>query len=104
LRPPRSLAARTYTDIRRWTDMPRGGHFAAMEQPEALAHEVQTFFRPLRGRVIAILIPVEVVGSRFGAIAVFRPGSMTSSGETAPDPRLCAAQRWPRAAVELAVE
>jgi microsomal epoxide hydrolase len=49
LRPPRSLAARTYTDIRRWTAMPRGGHFAAMEQPEALAREVQEFFRPLRG-------------------------------------------------------
>ena len=49
LRPPRSLAARTYTDIRRWSPMPRGGHFAAMEQPEALARDVQAFFRPLRG-------------------------------------------------------
>lgn len=48
LRPPRSLAARTYTDIRRWTVMPRGGHFAAMEQPEALADEIRAFFRPLR--------------------------------------------------------
>lgn len=48
LRPPRSLAARTYTDIRRWTVMPRGGHFAAMEQPEALTREVQAFFRQLR--------------------------------------------------------
>ena len=48
LRPPRSLAAQTYTDIRRWTVMPRGGHFAAMEQPEALATEVRAFFRPLR--------------------------------------------------------
>ena len=49
LRPPRSLAARTYTDIRRWSVMPRGGHFAALEQPEALALEVREFFRPLRG-------------------------------------------------------
>jgi pimeloyl-ACP methyl ester carboxylesterase len=48
LRPPRSLAARTYTDIRRWTVMRRGGHFAAMEQPEALAAEIREFFRPLR--------------------------------------------------------
>jgi pimeloyl-ACP methyl ester carboxylesterase len=48
LRPPRSLAARTYTDIRRWTPTERGGHFAAMEQPDALAHEVREFFRPLR--------------------------------------------------------
>jgi microsomal epoxide hydrolase len=48
LRPPRSLAARVYTDLRRWTAMPSGGHFAAMEQPEALADEIRTFFRPLR--------------------------------------------------------
>jgi pimeloyl-ACP methyl ester carboxylesterase len=48
LRPPRSLAERTYTDIRRWTVMPHGGHFAALEQPEALANEVCEFFRPLR--------------------------------------------------------
>lgn len=48
LRPPRSLAARTYTNIRRWSVMPRGGHFAAMEQPDALAEEVRAFFRPLR--------------------------------------------------------
>ncbi len=48
LRAPRSLAERTYTDIRRWTVMSRGGHFAAMEQPEALTAEVQAFFRALR--------------------------------------------------------
>lgn len=48
LRPPRSFAARTYTDIRRWSVMPRGGHFAAMEQPVALAEEISAFFRPLR--------------------------------------------------------
>jgi pimeloyl-ACP methyl ester carboxylesterase len=30
--------------------MPRGGHFAALEQPEALANEVREFFRPLRCR------------------------------------------------------
>jgi microsomal epoxide hydrolase len=48
LRPPRSVAQRTYTDIRRWTVMPRGGHFAALEQPDALANEVREFFRPLR--------------------------------------------------------
>jgi microsomal epoxide hydrolase len=27
---------------------PRGGHFAALEQPEALAREIREFFRPLR--------------------------------------------------------
>ena len=48
LRPPRSVAERVYTDIRRWTVMPKGGHFAALEQPEALAREIRAFFRPLR--------------------------------------------------------
>lgn len=48
LRPPRRVAERTYADIRRWTEMPRGGHFAALEQPRALAHEIREFFRPLR--------------------------------------------------------
>ena len=48
LRPPRSIAERTFTNIRRWSVMDRGGHFAAMEQPEALAREIRAFFRPLR--------------------------------------------------------
>jgi len=48
LRPPRSMAERMYTDIRRWTVMPKGGHFAALEQPEALAEEIRAFFRLLR--------------------------------------------------------
>jgi pimeloyl-ACP methyl ester carboxylesterase len=50
LRPPRSLAEKTYTDIRRWTTMAKGGHFAAMEEPQALAREIIEFFRPLRPR------------------------------------------------------
>lgn len=47
-KPPRSLAEHMYADIRRWTTMPKGGHFAALEQPELLAHEIREFFRPLR--------------------------------------------------------
>ena len=47
-KPPRSLAEKMYGDIRRWTKMPKGGHFAALEQPELLAREVREFFRPLR--------------------------------------------------------
>jgi pimeloyl-ACP methyl ester carboxylesterase len=49
LRPPRTLAEKVY-NIQRWTKMDKGGHFAALEQPEALASEVRAFFRPLRGR------------------------------------------------------
>ncbi len=48
LRPPRSLASRMYADIRRWTRLDRGGHFAALEQPETLAREIQEFFREFR--------------------------------------------------------
>ena len=35
-------------NITQWTEMPRGGHFAAMEQPELLLDDVRSFFRPLR--------------------------------------------------------
>ena len=46
--PPRSLAEQRF-DIRRWTEMPRGGHFAALEAPDLLAGDVAAFFRALRG-------------------------------------------------------
>ncbi len=48
-RPPREWLERIF-DVRRFSDMPRGGHFAAMEQPELLAEEIRAFFRPLRAR------------------------------------------------------
>jgi len=48
LRPPRSVAQRLYTNITRWTVMPKGGHFAALEQPEALVREIREFFKPMR--------------------------------------------------------
>jgi pimeloyl-ACP methyl ester carboxylesterase len=47
LRPPREAAERQFVNLRRWTQMPKGGHFAAWEQPDALAADVQTFFRDL---------------------------------------------------------
>lgn len=45
--PPRSWVERVF-DVKRWTPMPKGGHFAAMEQPQLLAEEIRAFFRPLR--------------------------------------------------------
>jgi pimeloyl-ACP methyl ester carboxylesterase len=45
--PPRELAERTF-DVRRWTEHPSGGHFAALEEPAILAEEIRAFFRPLR--------------------------------------------------------
>jgi pimeloyl-ACP methyl ester carboxylesterase len=46
--PPREWGERSY-NVRRWTEMPRGGHFAALEEPELLAQDIRAFFRPLRG-------------------------------------------------------
>ena len=45
---PREQADRSYADIRRWTEFPRGGHFFAAEQPGLLAEELRAFFRPFR--------------------------------------------------------
>ena len=46
-KPPREWAERSW-DVRRWEEMPRGGHFAALEEPELLAREIREFFRPFR--------------------------------------------------------
>ncbi|HEX8008396.1 MAG TPA: epoxide hydrolase [Trebonia sp.] len=45
--PPRSWAERSY-HVTRYTVMPRGGHFAAHEEPDLLAADLTEFFRPLR--------------------------------------------------------
>ncbi|WP_329242694.1 epoxide hydrolase [Actinoallomurus sp. NBC_01490] len=45
--PPRAWLERVF-NVTRWTQMPRGGHFGAMEDPELLAREIREFFRPLR--------------------------------------------------------
>ncbi len=44
---PREWAEAAYNIIR-WTQMARGGHFPAAEEPELLAGELREFFRPLR--------------------------------------------------------
>jgi pimeloyl-ACP methyl ester carboxylesterase len=44
--PPREWAERLY-NVRRWTPMPRGGHFAAAEEPELLARDIAAFFADL---------------------------------------------------------
>jgi pimeloyl-ACP methyl ester carboxylesterase len=40
--PPRSFAEKTYRIVR-WTEMPKGGHFAAMEEPELLLDDLRAF-------------------------------------------------------------
>jgi pimeloyl-ACP methyl ester carboxylesterase len=44
--PPRKWAERLY-NVRRWTTMPSGGHFAAAEEPERLARDIAAFFAEL---------------------------------------------------------
>ena len=45
--PPREWAERFF-NVQRWTTMPRGGHFAAMEEPELLAEDLRAWFRAFR--------------------------------------------------------
>jgi pimeloyl-ACP methyl ester carboxylesterase len=47
-RAPREWVERRYTDVRHWTEFPRGGHFLALEEPELLARDIRTFFRGFR--------------------------------------------------------
>jgi pimeloyl-ACP methyl ester carboxylesterase len=45
--PPREFAERSY-NVQHWTQMPRGGHFPGLEQPELLAEDLRAFFRRVR--------------------------------------------------------
>ena len=45
--PPRSYVERVY-NVTHWTEMPCGGHFAAMEQPNLLIEDIRAFARSLR--------------------------------------------------------
>ena len=47
-RPSRRWAERRFTDIRYWNELPRGGHFAAYEEPELFVGELRAFARLLR--------------------------------------------------------
>ena len=45
--PPKEWIERAY-ELRRHTVMPKGGHFAALEEPDLLVEDIRNFFRPLR--------------------------------------------------------
>lgn len=47
-RPSRRWAAKRYTNIVYWNELSRGGHFAALEQPETFVSELRSFFRLVR--------------------------------------------------------
>jgi pimeloyl-ACP methyl ester carboxylesterase len=44
---PRHWVQRRFTDVRYWNELDRGGHFAALEQPELLVNELRECFRSL---------------------------------------------------------
>jgi pimeloyl-ACP methyl ester carboxylesterase len=44
---PRAWAERAW-DLRQWTEMPKGGHFPALEVPELLVRDVRNFFGELK--------------------------------------------------------
>jgi pimeloyl-ACP methyl ester carboxylesterase len=47
--PPREWGERLY-DVRRWTVMPRGGHFAPAEEPALVAQDMAAFFSALHAQ------------------------------------------------------
>jgi microsomal epoxide hydrolase len=47
--PPRELGER-FLRVERWTEMPRGGHFAALEEPELLVDDMRVFFHDLKAK------------------------------------------------------
>jgi pimeloyl-ACP methyl ester carboxylesterase len=47
VRAPRAWTERQLSDIRRWTEMPSGGHFAAVEEPELLTEDLLAFLSEL---------------------------------------------------------
>ena len=46
--PPRKYIEKGF-NIVRWTEMPKGGHFAAFEEPELLSADVTAFFKKIIG-------------------------------------------------------
>ncbi len=47
-RPSRRWTQRVFPDLRYWNELDKGGHFAALEQPEAFTGEVRAAFRAFR--------------------------------------------------------
>lgn len=48
--PPRAWVERGSPTLIHWTEMPRGGHFAALEQPQLLAGDIRAFFQKVRAQ------------------------------------------------------
>ena len=48
LNPPREWSERVLSDLRRWNEMPSGGHFGAFEEPELYARDLLGFLDELK--------------------------------------------------------
>ena len=47
-RPAAAGLGRAHANVVRWSELPRGGHFAPLEEPELYVEELRAFFRPYR--------------------------------------------------------
>ena len=45
--PPKSFAEYKYPNIIQYSDLPRGGHFAALQEPQLLADDIRSFIKNL---------------------------------------------------------
>jgi pimeloyl-ACP methyl ester carboxylesterase len=48
LNPPREWSERILSDLRRWNQLPSGGHFAAFEEPEIYVGDLIEFLESVR--------------------------------------------------------
>ncbi len=46
---PRSFAEKTYSNIVHWSEMPKGGHFAALEEPQLMLDDLRAFIAKVQG-------------------------------------------------------
>jgi epoxide hydrolase len=46
--PPRAWVERRYSNLTYWNELPKGGHFAAFEQPELFVQEIRAYFGSVR--------------------------------------------------------
>ena len=86
---PRKWAERYY-NLKRWTVMPSGGHFAPMEEPERLVEDVRAFFRPLRLELATANLQLIAI-----RIAASWPSGRADRSRAGCRPSVSPLRRWP---------
>ena len=64
---PRSFAALRFTNIVQYTEMPRGGHFPSLEEPDLMAHDLNAFVNAVLQKTP--MLPVAVAALATGETA-----------------------------------